>query len=207
MLCALSLAPKPKEGFYYLGNRRWKKRGRKQRRGGGKNSARLVGFLRPPNVSLRRGSSDSFFGVENDDDDDDSHNNIDAEEEGKRRRVLHRPRRRLRTCTANTWSREGRKAGGQTVVGRSEELHVRTPGRYSTRVEIITREPIPREAKTPTGGLNRSGWERRLGPTRCWKRKGAKVVVVVTQGFKDLLTVGNQARPDISSWTRDGRRV
>ena len=79
MLCA-SLAP-PKEGFY-LGNRRWKQRGRKQRRGGG-NSARLVGFLRPPNASLRKGSDDdSFFGVENDDDDDDddSHNNIDAEE-------------------------------------------------------------------------------------------------------------------------------
>ena len=43
-----------------------------------------------------------------------------------------------------------------------------------------------------------------VGTNALLERKGAKVVVVVTQGFKDLLTVGNQARPDI--FKLDARR-
>ena len=71
-------------------------------------------------------------------------------------------------------------------------------------LEIITREPIPREAKTPTGRIKSVRMGTTVGTNALLERKGAKVVVVVTQGFKDLLTVGNQARPDI--FKLDARR-
>ena len=71
-------------------------------------------------------------------------------------------------------------------------------------LEIITKERIPREVKTPTARIKSVRMGTTVGTNALLERKGAKVVVVVTRGFKDLLTVGNQARPDI--FKLDARR-
>ena len=71
-------------------------------------------------------------------------------------------------------------------------------------LEIITKESIPREVKTPTTRIKSVRMGTTVGTNALLERKGAKVVVVVTRGFKDLLTVGNQARPEI--FKLDARR-
>ena len=71
-------------------------------------------------------------------------------------------------------------------------------------LEIITKESIPREVKTPTARIKSVRMGTTVGTNALLERKGAKVVVVVTRGFKDLLTVGNQARPEI--FKLDARR-
>ncbi|KAG9444966.1 hypothetical protein H6P81_016306 [Aristolochia fimbriata] len=64
-------------------------------------------------------------------------------------------------------------------------------------LEKYTGEKIPRNAKIPTEKI---GWIR-MGTTvatnALLERKGEKIALCVTQGFKDLLQIGNQARPDI----------
>jgi len=64
-------------------------------------------------------------------------------------------------------------------------------------LEQCEKRPFPRDKPVDSSLVE---WIR-MGTTVCTnallEREGAKVVLVVTQGHKDLLRIGNQARPDI----------
>ena len=111
----------------------------------------MVGFLRPPNVSLREGSGD-FVGVENDDDDDDSQNNINAEEK-ERDVAFCIDRGGTFTDVYCEYVESGRKKKLAVKLLSEDPKNYTSAPREGIRraLEIITREPIPREAKTPTG--------------------------------------------------------
>lgn len=68
-------------------------------------------------------------------------------------------------------------------------------------LEEHTGEKIPRTSKIPT---NKIEWIR-MGTTvatnALLERKGERIALCVTQGFKDLLQIGNQARPHIFDLT------
>ncbi|XP_068635007.1 5-oxoprolinase 1 [Aristolochia californica] len=68
-------------------------------------------------------------------------------------------------------------------------------------LEKYTGEKIPRTAKIPTEKI---GWIR-MGTTvatnALLERKGERIALCVTRGFRDLLQIGNQARPDIFDLT------
>lgn len=68
-------------------------------------------------------------------------------------------------------------------------------------LEEYAGEKIPRDAKIPTEKI---GWIR-MGTTvatnALLERKGERIALCVTQGFKDLLQIGNQARPNIFDLT------
>ena len=95
-------------------------------------------------MSLREGSSDSFFGVENDDDDDDSHNNIDAEEK-ERDVAFCIDRGGTFMDVYCEYVESGRKKKlAVKLLSEDPKNYTSAPRRYSTRVENH-REPI-REA-------------------------------------------------------------
>ncbi|KAG5247334.1 hypothetical protein OIU78_000665 [Salix suchowensis] len=68
-------------------------------------------------------------------------------------------------------------------------------------LEEFTGEKIPRTSKIPT---NKIEWIR-MGTTvatnALLERKGERIALCVTRGFKDLLQIGNQARPNIFDLT------
>uniref|UniRef100_A0A2K2AS26 5-oxoprolinase n=1 Tax=Populus trichocarpa TaxID=3694 RepID=A0A2K2AS26_POPTR len=68
-------------------------------------------------------------------------------------------------------------------------------------LEEYTGEKIPRTSKIPT---NKIEWIR-MGTTvatnALLERKGERIALCVTRGFKDLLQIGNQARPNIFDLT------
>ncbi|XP_047941065.1 5-oxoprolinase 1 [Salvia hispanica] len=68
-------------------------------------------------------------------------------------------------------------------------------------LEEFTGEKIPRSSKVPT---NKIEWVR-MGTTvatnALLERKGERIALCVTRGFRDLLRIGNQARPNIFDLT------
>ncbi|CAN4116929.1 unnamed protein product [Withania somnifera] len=68
-------------------------------------------------------------------------------------------------------------------------------------LEEFTGKKIPRSSKLPTDNIE---WVR-MGPTvatnALLERKGERIALCVTRGFKDLLQIGNQARPHIFDLT------
>jgi 5-oxoprolinase (ATP-hydrolysing) len=64
-------------------------------------------------------------------------------------------------------------------------------------LEKIEKRTIGRDEKTPTRRIKSVRMGTTVGTNALLERKGAKVALVVTKGFRDLLTIGNQARPDI----------
>ena len=179
-----------------FGNR-WKQQ---QHRGNNKRrhrSARTTtAFLRRPNNRRQEGRDE--FGVE----DDDSQNNAEKERDV----AFCIDRGGTFTDVYCEYVESGRKKKLAVKLLSEDPKNYTSAPREGIRraLEIITREPIPREAKTPTGRIKSVRMGTTVGTNALLERKGAKVVVVVTQGFKDLLTVGNQARPDI--FKLDARR-
>ena len=179
-----------------FGNR-WKQQ---QHRGNNKRrhrSARTTtAFLRRPNNRRQEGRDE--FGVE----DDDSQNNAEKERDV----AFCIDRGGTFTDVYCEYLESGRKKKLVVKLLSEDPKNYTSAPREGIRraLEIITREPIPREAKTPTGRIKSVRMGTTVGTNALLERKGAKVVVVVTQGFKDLLTVGNQARPDI--FKLDARR-
>ncbi|MEJ0031136.1 MAG: hydantoinase/oxoprolinase N-terminal domain-containing protein [Bacteroidota bacterium] len=81
-----------------------------------------------------------------------------------------------------------------------------TKGRWSGKtIELTTNEEVPvfaaRLLTSTKLGEKFPEIEMKLGSTRgtnaILERKGAKTALLITKGFKDLLVIGNQQRPDL----------
>ena len=57
--------------------------------------------------------------------------------------------------------------------------------------------PSPGTPRCPPRASSGSAWAPPSPPTRSLERDGARSALLVTEGFEDLLAIGNQARPDI----------
>nr|ATG71135.1 oxoprolinase 1 [Juniperus procera] len=68
-------------------------------------------------------------------------------------------------------------------------------------LEEVTGEKIPRSAKIPTYPIEWIRMGTTVATNALLERKGERVGLCVTRGFKDLLQIGNQARPKIFDLT------
>ncbi|EEF34656.1 5-oxoprolinase 1 [Ricinus communis] len=68
-------------------------------------------------------------------------------------------------------------------------------------LEEYTGEKIPRSSKIPTDKIEWIRMGTTVATNALLERKGERIAVCVTQGFKDLLQIGNQARPNIFDLT------
>ncbi|KAL3620953.1 5-oxoprolinase [Castilleja foliolosa] len=68
-------------------------------------------------------------------------------------------------------------------------------------LEEFTGEKIPRSSKVPTDKIEWVRMGTTVATNALLERKGEKIALCVTQGFRDLLQIGNQARPDIFDLT------
>ena len=97
---------------------------------------------------------------------------------------------------------------GQTE-GRVMKLLSVDPSNYEDApVEGIRRileeysgEKIPRSSKIPTDKIEWIRMGTTVATNALLERKGERIALCVTQGFKDLLQIGNQARPNIFDLT------
>ena len=64
-------------------------------------------------------------------------------------------------------------------------------------LEEVTGEPIPRDAPVPTARIEWIRMGTTVATNALLERDGARSALLVTEGFEDLLAIGNQARPDI----------
>jgi 5-oxoprolinase (ATP-hydrolysing) len=64
-------------------------------------------------------------------------------------------------------------------------------------LEEVTGDAIPRDAPVPTERIEFIRMGTTVATNALLERDGARSALVVTRGFKDLLEIGNQARPDI----------
>ncbi|GER30070.1 5-oxoprolinase [Striga asiatica] len=68
-------------------------------------------------------------------------------------------------------------------------------------LEEFTGEEIPRNSKVPTDKIEWVRMGTTVATNALLERKGEKIALCVTKGFKDLLQIGNQARPNIFDLT------
>lgn len=68
-------------------------------------------------------------------------------------------------------------------------------------LEEVTGQPIPRDAPVPTERIEWIRMGTTVATNALLERDGARSALVVTEGFADLLAIGNQARPDIFDLT------
>ncbi|XP_054805788.1 5-oxoprolinase 1-like [Prosopis cineraria] len=68
-------------------------------------------------------------------------------------------------------------------------------------LEEFTGEKIPRSSKIPTEKIEWIRMGTTVATNALLERKGERIAVCVTQGFRDLLQIGNQARPNIFDLT------
>ncbi|KAA8545310.1 hypothetical protein F0562_020094 [Nyssa sinensis] len=68
-------------------------------------------------------------------------------------------------------------------------------------LEEFTGEKIPRTSKIPTDKIEWIRMGTTVATNALLERKGERIALCVTQGFRDLLQVGNQARPNIFDLT------
>ncbi|KAL6494579.1 5-oxoprolinase [Orobanche gracilis] len=99
------------------------------------------------------------------------------------------------------------------IPGRSEGLVMKLlsvdPANYDDApvegirriLEEFTGEKIPRSSKVPTDKIEWVRMGTTVATNALLERKGEKIALCVTQGFRDLLQIGNQARPDIFDLT------
>jgi len=64
-------------------------------------------------------------------------------------------------------------------------------------LEEFSREKIPRSSKIPTGKIEWIRMGTTVATNALLERKGERIALCVTKGFRDLLQIGNQARPNI----------
>ena len=64
-------------------------------------------------------------------------------------------------------------------------------------LEEVTGETIPRDAPVPTDRIEWIRMGTTVATNALLEREGARSAIVVTEGYGDLLAIGNQARPDI----------
>ena len=64
-------------------------------------------------------------------------------------------------------------------------------------LEEVTGKKIPRDAPVPTDQIEWIRMGTTVATNALLERQGARTALVTTRGFKDLLAVGNQARPNI----------
>ncbi|KAK9288560.1 hypothetical protein L1049_017019 [Liquidambar formosana] len=68
-------------------------------------------------------------------------------------------------------------------------------------LEEFTGENIPRTAKIPTDKIEWIRMGTTVATNALLERKGERIALCVTRGFRDLLQIGNQARPNIFDLT------
>lgn len=68
-------------------------------------------------------------------------------------------------------------------------------------LEDFTGEEIPRNAKIPTDKIEWIRMGTTVATNALLERKGERIALCVTRGFRDLLQIGNQARPNIFDLT------
>ena len=68
-------------------------------------------------------------------------------------------------------------------------------------LELVTGRPHPRGVPLDTSSIERIRMGTTVGTNALLERKGAKSALLITKGFKDLLEIGNQARPNIFDLT------
>ncbi|KAI4367572.1 hypothetical protein MLD38_023295 [Melastoma candidum] len=68
-------------------------------------------------------------------------------------------------------------------------------------LEEYTGEKIPRTAKIPTDKIEWIRMGTTVATNALLERKGERIALCVTKGFRDLLQIGNQARPNIFDLT------
>lgn len=68
-------------------------------------------------------------------------------------------------------------------------------------LEEFTGEKIPRSSKIPTEKIEWIRMGTTVATNALLERKGERIAVCVTRGFRDLLQIGNQARPSIFDLT------
>ncbi|XP_061977979.1 5-oxoprolinase 1 [Populus nigra] len=68
-------------------------------------------------------------------------------------------------------------------------------------LEEYTGEKIPRTSKIPTSKIEWIRMGTTVATNALLERKGERIALCVTRGFKDLLQIGNQARPNIFDLT------
>ncbi|KAF8395101.1 hypothetical protein HHK36_019042 [Tetracentron sinense] len=68
-------------------------------------------------------------------------------------------------------------------------------------LEEFTREKIPRSSKIPTDKIEWIRMGTTVATNALLERKGERIALCVTRGFRDLLQIGNQARPNIFDLT------
>ena len=64
-------------------------------------------------------------------------------------------------------------------------------------LEEVTGKKIPRDAPVPTDQIEWIRMGTTVATNALLEREGARTALVTTRGFKDLLAIGNQARPNI----------
>jgi 5-oxoprolinase (ATP-hydrolysing) len=64
-------------------------------------------------------------------------------------------------------------------------------------LELATGEPHPRNAPLDTSRLELIRMGTTVATNALLERKGERCALLITEGFKDLLHIGNQTRPDI----------
>ncbi|XP_072958902.1 5-oxoprolinase 1 [Typha angustifolia] len=68
-------------------------------------------------------------------------------------------------------------------------------------LEEFTGEEIPRSSKIPTDRIDWIRMGTTVATNALLERKGERIALCVTRGFRDLLQIGNQARPNIFDLT------
>ena len=68
-------------------------------------------------------------------------------------------------------------------------------------LEIVSNKPHPRGQPLDTKLIERIRMGTTVGTNALLERKGARSALLITKGFKDLLTISNQARPNIFDLT------
>ncbi|EFX01321.1 hydantoinase [Grosmannia clavigera kw1407] len=68
-------------------------------------------------------------------------------------------------------------------------------------LELVTGRPHPRGQPLDTSPIARIRMGTTVGTNALLERKGARSALLITKGFRDLLHIGNQARPDIFDLT------
>ncbi|GAA5848487.1 hypothetical protein JCM8547_004528 [Rhodosporidiobolus lusitaniae] len=100
-----------------------------------------------------------------------------------------------------SWPVEGQDERKEIILKllSSDPGHYEDAPREGVRrvLEIATGETYKREDKLPVDKIDSIRLSTTVATNALLERKGAKHALVVTQGFKDLLQIGNQSRPKI----------
>ena len=95
--------------------------------------------------------------------------------------------------------------GNASVSFRTLKLLSEDPANYESApregirriLEEVTGTSIPRDVPVPTDRIEWIRMGTTVATNALLEREGARSALVVTEGFRDLLAIGNQARPDI----------